>query len=87
MDILAISKDKRTLLVVELKKGRASDAVVGQLLRYMGYVKDELLEEDQMVKGIIIALTDDQRLRRAISLLQGTVDFYRYQVNFELIKA
>ena len=87
MDILAISKDKRTLLVVELKKGRASDAVVGQLLRYMGYVKDELLEEDQMVKGIIIALTDDQRLRRAISLLQGTVDFYRYEVNFELIKA
>jgi len=86
MDILAISKDKRTLLVVELKKGRASDAVVGQLLRYMGYVKDELLEEDQMVKGIIIALTDDQRLRRAISLLQGTVDFYRYEVNFDLIK-
>ena len=55
--------------VVELKKGRASDAVVGQLLRYMGYVKDELLEEDQMVKGIIIALTDDQRLKRALSLL------------------
>ena len=87
MDILAISKDKRTLLVVELKKGRASDAVVGQLLRYMGYVKDELVEEGQMVKGIIIALTDDQRLKRALSLLQGTVDFYRYEVNFDLIKS
>ena len=87
MDILAISKDKRTLLVVELKKGRASDAVVGQLLRYMGYVQDELVEEGQMVKGIIIALTDDQRLRRALSLLQGTVDFYRYEVNFDLIKS
>ena len=86
MDILAISKDKRTLMVVELKKGRASDAVVGQLLRYMGYVQDELVEEGQMVKGIIIALTDDQRLRRALSLLQGTVDFYRYEVNFDLIK-
>ena len=29
IDILAISKDKARLLVVELKKGRASDAVVG----------------------------------------------------------
>ena len=86
MDILAISKDKRTLLVVELKKGRASDAVVGQLLRYMGYVKDELSEEGQMVKGIIIALTDDQRLRRALTLLPGIVDFYRYEVNFNLVK-
>ena len=52
----------------------------------MGYVQDELVEEGQMVKGIIIALTDDQRLRRALSLLQGTVDFYRYEVNFDLIK-
>lgn len=35
LDILAVSKDKKRLLVVELKKGRASDAVVGQTLRYM----------------------------------------------------
>jgi len=44
IDILAISKDKKELLVVELKKGRASDMVVGQVQRYMGYVKDELAE-------------------------------------------
>jgi len=31
IDILAISKDKKILLVVELKKGRASDNVVGQI--------------------------------------------------------
>ncbi|HWQ88974.1 MAG TPA: hypothetical protein VN374_03265 [Desulfitobacteriaceae bacterium] len=30
LDILAISKDKKALLVVELKKGRVSDNVVGQ---------------------------------------------------------
>ena len=35
LDILAVSKDKRTLLVVELKKGRASDHVVGQITRYI----------------------------------------------------
>jgi RecB family endonuclease NucS len=37
LDILAISKDKKRLLVVELKKGRASDAVVGQTMRYMSW--------------------------------------------------
>jgi hypothetical protein len=47
IDILAISKDKKELLVVELKKGRASDSVVGQIQRYMGYVLDELAEENQ----------------------------------------
>jgi len=37
IDVLAIRKDKKELLVLELKKGRASDVVVGQALRYMGY--------------------------------------------------
>jgi restriction system protein len=36
IDILAISKDKKRLLVVELKKGRASDVVVGHGLRQRG---------------------------------------------------
>jgi restriction system protein len=44
LDILAISKDKKRLLVVELKKGRASDVVVGQVLRYMGYVQESWLK-------------------------------------------
>jgi len=86
LDILAISKDKKRLLVVELKKGRASDAVVGQTLRYMSYVKDELAEEDQTVSAVIIAHEDDQRLRRALSQVSG-IDFYRYEVSFKLRKA
>jgi restriction system protein len=36
IDILAISKNKKELLLVELKRGRASDVVVGQIQRYMG---------------------------------------------------
>lgn len=83
IDILAISKDQNTLLVVELKKGRASDVVVGQIQRYMGYVKDELAETHQNVKGVIIALEDDLRLKRALSVATN-IDFYRYQVSFSL---
>jgi restriction system protein len=85
IDILAISKDKKELLVIELKKGRASDKVVGQILRYMGYVQEMLAEEEQTVKGIIIALEDDIRIRRALSITKN-IDFYRYQVTFKLIK-
>ena len=39
LDILAISKDKNEFLVIELKKGRASDIVLGQIQRYMGHIK------------------------------------------------
>lgn len=86
LDILAVSKDKKRLLVVELKKGRASDTVVGQVLRYMGYVKEELAEDGQEVRGAIIALEDDQRIRRALAMVPSVV-FYRYQISFKLVKA
>lgn len=85
IDILAIRKDKAELLVVELKKGRASDAVVGQVQRYMGYVLDELAETNQTVRGCIIALEDDLRLRRALRATTN-IDFYKYQVSFKLFK-
>lgn len=85
IDILAISKDGKTLLVVELKRGRASDVVVGQIQRYMGYVKAELAESYQQVRGVIIALEDDLRLRRALSVASN-IEFYRYRVSFKLFK-
>ncbi|MBU2018703.1 MAG: DUF1016 family protein [Bacteroidetes bacterium] len=85
IDILAISKDKKTLLVVELKKGRVSDNVVGQIQRYMGYVKDELAEPHQAVKGIIIGLEDDIRLTRALSVTSN-IEFYKYEISFKLYK-
>lgn len=85
IDILAISKDGKALLVVELKRGRASDVVVGQIQRYMGYVKGELAESYQQVRGVIIALEDDLRLRRALSVASN-IEFYRYRVSFKLFK-
>ena len=60
--------------------------VVGQIMRYMGYVQEELAEKGQTVQGVIIALEDDQRIRRALSMVPNVV-FYRYQVSFKLMKA
>jgi len=85
IDILAISKDKNTFLVVELKKGRVSDSVVGQIQRYMGYVKEDLAEPYQKVKGVIIGFDDDLRIQRALSVTND-IDFYKYKVDFKLYK-
>lgn len=85
IDVLAISKDKKELLVVELKRGRASDQVVGQIQRYMGYVLQELAEPGQSVRGVIIALEDDIRIKRALAVTNN-ISFYRYEVSFRLFK-
>ena len=83
MDILAISKDRSRLLVVELKRGRASDAVVGQTQCYMGFVQHALLEPGQTVEGVIIAQQDYLRIRRALSMARS-IRFMTYRVEFRL---
>ena len=60
--------------------------MVGQVQRYMGYVKDALAEDNQTVRGMIIALEDDLRIKRALSVTTN-IDFYRYKVSFDLEKA
>ena len=85
LDILAISKDKSEFLVIELKKGRASDEVVGQIMRYMGYIKNEVAKNGETVKGMIIALDDDPNLKDALAA-SNDIQFMRYEVKFELMK-
>lgn len=85
IDILAVSHDRKRLLVVELKRGRATDVVVGQTLRYMGYVTEQIAEAGQTVEGAIIALEDDPKFRWALAVVPA-VSFYRYQVSFRLLK-
>lgn len=86
IDILAISKDKSELLVVELKRGRVSDEVVGQIQRYMGFVQEVLAEKGQTVRGVIIGKEDDIKFRRALSVTQN-IEFYAYKLKgFELEK-
>ncbi len=85
MDILAVSHDGKELLVIELKRGRASDTVVGQVQRYMGFAMSELAEPGQDVRGAIIALKDDLKTQRAL-IAAPNIDFYRYEVSFTLNK-
>ena len=52
----------------------------------MGYVKEDLAEDHQRVRGVIIAVVDHKRIGRVRQLAQG-IEFYRYEGKFSLIPA
>lgn len=82
IDILALSKEGGKYLVIELKKGRSSDMVVGQLLRYMAWVREHVAQ-GKTIFGAIIVLEIDEKLKYAIKELKN-VTLYTYQVKFNL---
>jgi RecB family endonuclease NucS len=69
--------------VIELKRKATSDAAVGQVLRYIGWVKKHLAKDGQNVRGIIIAASVDDSLRYAASNLSN-VSVKTYSVTFSL---
>ncbi len=70
-------------VVIELKRGQTSDATVGQLLRYMSYVKRHLARPEQGVQGVIVAKDVDEALRYAIEAMPN-VRVMTYRVDFKL---
>jgi len=86
IDILAFEPSSRSFVVIELKKGRPSDQVVGQILRYMGWVKEKLCANGQAVKGLVICREPDERLRYALQMT-NSIDVRYYSVSFALRSA
>ena len=84
IDLLAMDRDNADWVVIELKRGRSSDCVVGQLLRYMGWVQENLAGEDETVRGIVIAGDVDDRLRYALKPLTDKVTLLTYTVQFDV---
>ena len=83
IDILACEAASDSYVVIELKKGKSSDAVVGQVLRYMGWVKEHLCLKDQAVRGIIVCGDREERLDYALSMVEN-VEAMLYRVDFQL---
>jgi RecB family endonuclease NucS len=63
-DLICTDKDG-DLIVLELKRGMASDQAIGQVLTYIGWMKENIAEPGQEVKGCILAGDYDERLRLA----------------------
>ena len=83
IDLLAKHKRERRWLVIELKREKSSDAVVGQVLRYVGWVQAHLAEKDETVEGLIVAIEGDPQLHYALSVV-STISFKSYEVEFRL---
>jgi hypothetical protein len=46
--------------LIELKRDKSSDAVVGQILRYIGWIKATLLSREMQLRLIIAARGEDK---------------------------
>lgn len=83
IDFLCVDKSSKALVVVELKRGRPSDKVVGQTARYMGWVKINLASTGQLVEGLIVAHASDDSLAYAVSAVPN-LRLMTYEVDFRL---
>ena len=68
-----------TYVVVELKKSRGSDQVVGQIQRYMGWVIEN--KGVDKVRGIIIVQRKDRRLAYAVRAA-ANIDVTEFGITF-----
>lgn len=79
IDILGLDK-AGSFVVMELKVSRGYDRVIGQLLRYMNWVRKELAEPGQRVRGIIICRSMSEDLRLACASI-ADVQLCEYQLS------
>jgi RecB family endonuclease NucS len=71
----------RDFVVIETKKGKESDKVVGQIQRYMGWINRNLAKNGKSVRGIIIVNEFDEWLDYAVSV-NDNVQLKYYEVKF-----
>lgn len=83
IDLLAKHKSEPRWLVVELKRNQTSDDTVGQILRYMGWVRCNLAAKEDAVEGMVICREVDKKLQYALDN-QSDIRCMTYEVSFHL---
>ncbi len=84
IDIRA-ADDSGAFFVFELKRARSPDHAMGQLTRYMGWVR-QTIGKDREVNGIIVAKDISDSLRYAVTVVPN-VSLFEYEVEFHLRRA
>lgn len=72
---------KGNFVIIETKKGRESDKVVGQILRYVGGLR----KEGKKTRGIIIVNEPDEKLDFAVEAVKDFLKVKYYKVRFEIL--
>jgi hypothetical protein len=81
IDILAVDAEG-AFYVFELKRGKSPDYVLGQIARYMGWIKSTL-GKSVPVYGVIVSKQISENLKYA-RLVANNVYLYEYEVSFSL---
>jgi RecB family endonuclease NucS len=79
IDILA-KEGESSFLVIEVKRGIAGRAAVGQLQSYMGAIHEEY--PSKRVRGMLVAMGLDDAARAALIVTQA-VEFFEFKTRFE----
>jgi hypothetical protein len=66
IDLLGFRESQREWWVIELKRGRPADAVVGQISRYLAWLMEDRRSRGETVVGAIVAGSVDPKLRYAV---------------------
>lgn len=85
MDFLARHRNESKWLVIELKLNQSSDETVGQLLRYMGWIKKNHAQKGEEVEGLIIANSADINIYYALKCVPN-VRLYIYKMSNDKIE-
>ncbi len=83
IDLLGFQPAEKTWWVIELKRGRPSDSVVGQVSRYVGWLQAERGSLKESVKGVIVAPDTNPKLRYSVAANEA-LSLWTYDENLEL---
>lgn len=81
IDILAVG-DENNFVVFELKLSKGSDAAMGQISRYMGWVNQNLSNKKK-AKGVIVAKNVTEKLKYAAFIIPD-ISLFEYKLNFNI---
>lgn len=81
IDILAVDSDE-SFIVIELKVSRGYERTVGQILRYMAWVKQNLAN-GKAVRGLIVAKDISEDLKLAVSMIPA-IALYEYELSMKV---
>jgi hypothetical protein len=84
IDILALDKNDN-FVVIELKVSRGHDRVVGQLLLYKNWIKRNMAEDGQSVRGIIVCKEMTDKLLLACDGLDD-IELFEYELHIKIHK-
>ncbi len=84
IDLLVEEMETSDLVVIELKRGRSDDQVIGQASTYMTWVRENLAQRHQQVRGIVCVHDASDRLQLSAKNIPG-LEVFKYDLIFQKV--